>query len=385
MTTAIYRGPIALAVVGFGMLLAGGCEQAPPAVQPTETQPQLPAVYPLDTPKPLPPQIAEPPAPAYEDAPLVDTRLPEEAWFVGVYDRVGHPRIAVFVNRTLDGNLIEGGDVPLTRTETIRSSNGSVDVSESDYGHYGDYWHWENSHAGESFRSTGPAEYRETTTTYLHPGDFDAAQMGAFDYQEVESLLTNWLRCSGQVTLVAPDFIRDRLSPQQLSDAEHGNSKALRDVQNASDADVLVQVQAHPIRREFRTYVLMLAEAVDVRGGEILAQASVEMPAPVDQHELNNFTRFLARKLMHEMAQTWESAPSEPASPPQGAPMQTPPLPGSPAPAPIPPANPAQPLPSPAPGNPTIPAPTPSSPVPPPAPAQPMPPGTQPSSSFFGP
>jgi hypothetical protein len=336
--------------------LAGGCNTTPPPVNvAVPLQPAQPTTYyPADYPKPLPDQTAEAvPPPSFDDQPLVDQRLPEEAWFVSTYNRVGRPRIAVFVNRTLDGALVGNPDVAISTVDTERRSTGAVDVQHTQSGGYAGPYGSSSSGSSDSFKSPGAAEYHETTSTYLHPGQYDAASLQALDYQEMESLLTDWFHASGQVTLISPGFLRSRLSPQQLSDVESGQAAGLSDIAQATGADVLVQVQAHPVSRQGQLVVLLVAQAVNIKGGEALADASVEMPTPIDRYALNNFTRFLTRKLMHGMIDTWTGSP--PPNP--TAAVQTPaPAPAAESAAPAP----TTPAPAPAAAPPTAPAPAPS-------------------------
>jgi hypothetical protein len=298
-----------------GLAMMAGCQPPPPANVPVQAAPP-PRTYSLDTPKPLPDQSAdEPPPPAFNDPPLIDQQLPEEAWFVDAYNHVGRPRIAVFVNRTLDGGLIQSQDIPISSVDTVQHTTGGVSVQHSEGGGYSDIYGGGGEHQRDSFSSNGPAEYHETTTVYLHPGQYDDADLQGLDYQEMESLLTDWMGCSGHVALIAPDFVRSKLNDQQLGDLQAGKANGLNDVAQATQADILVQFQAHPVRRGGGIVVLLVGEAVNVRDGESISHASVEMPTPIDRYELNNFTRFLARKLIHGMVQTWSSAPPPPPGP----------------------------------------------------------------------
>jgi hypothetical protein len=253
----------------------------------------------------MPQDASEPPPPAYDDPPLVDQQLPEEAWFVGTYNKVGRPRIAVFVNRSLDGNLIGDSGQPIITTSTVQSSNAAVDVQHSDSSGYADWYSYNHAHDSDQFKTTGPAQYNQSTTVYLHPGQYDDASLASLDYSEMESLLSDWIQCDGQVTLISPGFIRSKLTDQQVQDLQNGKGAALDDLSKDTGADVLIQVQAHPVRRNDQVVVLLVAEAINIRGGEQLAHGSVEMPTPVDRYALNNYTRFLARKIIHEMTNTW--------------------------------------------------------------------------------
>jgi hypothetical protein len=321
-TKCIVSGVLGLGLLGW----AAGCQPAsPPANIAVPANPSMQSYrYPADYPKPLPDQNvpAEPPTPAFNDVPLVDQRLPEEAWFVSTYNQVGRPKIALFINRTLDGDLVAGRDVAVASTDTVHKSTGSVEFSQSQHSGSSGYYDRQHQGTAESFKSNGPAEYHETTTTWLHPGQYDDAQLQALDYAEMESLMTDWLHCNGQITLISPSFLRSRLNDQQVKDLQSGKPNAMTDVGQATAADVLVQIQAHPTRRDGQLAILLIAEAVNVRGGESIGHASVEMPTPVDRYKMNDFTRFLTRKLMHEMAGSWTGAPA--AAPANSAPAAVP-------------------------------------------------------------
>jgi hypothetical protein len=256
--------PTAYVMTGGLLVALAACQTPPvgptPANVPVQNPPTSPpAVYPADIPKPLPQQDteSEPPPPAFGDPPLVDQRLPEEAWFVGTYNHVGRPRIAVFVNRTLAGSLM--------------------------------------------------GEYDNSTPGYLQPGQYDDASLATLDYEEMESLLQDWFSCDGQVTLISPDFIRSHMTDQDVAALQAGKASGLDALSKSTQADVLVQVQAHPVRRNDQVVVLLVAEAINIRGGESLAHASVEMPTPIDRYTLNNYTRFLTRKVIHELTNAWNA------------------------------------------------------------------------------
>jgi hypothetical protein len=315
--------------IGIGLLALGplGCAGSTPPEPQNLPVPALPPsqsqgsriIYPADAVKPLPQDSQEPPPPAFDDPPLVDQQLPEESWFVSAYNGVGRPRIAIFVNRTLDGAVIGEGAQPVARTETVRTATTGVDVQSSGAVVSGNYYSAQGVGASDSFKTNGAGEYHETTSVYLQPGQYDDASLSALDYTEIESLLSGWMQAGGQVTLISPDYLRSHLSADQLSDLQAGKASGLDQVGKSTGADVLIQVQAHPAKRGDQFIVLLVGEAINVQGGELLANASVEMPTPVDRASLNNYTRFLTRKLMHGMVGTWTSAPP-PAQAPQAAP-----------------------------------------------------------------
>ena len=86
--------------------LSACTSNAPPAdvAVPANPSPAPTAQYQADVAKPMPDQSAQngPPPPAFNDPAIVTQPLPEEANFVAAYRRVNQPRLAVFVNRTLN-------------------------------------------------------------------------------------------------------------------------------------------------------------------------------------------------------------------------------------------------------------------------------------------
>jgi hypothetical protein len=138
------------------------------------------------------------------------------------------------------------------------------------------------------------------------------------DYSMMELLLTDWMAADGQVTIVSPNVARSRLSREQVKAAEGGNADAVGDI-----ADILIHVTSGPTQQRQAREIRILAEAMEVRGGASLARAAVDMTAPMNKPKLNDYTRFLARKLMDGMATTWanphpaqpDAAPAQPIDP----------------------------------------------------------------------
>src|SRR5206468_12416050 len=103
----------------------------------------------------------------------------------------------------------------------------------------------------------------------------------------------------------------------------------LSEIAQQLDADVLVQVQAHPTQQNREgLMVRMIAEAFNTHGGQSIGRAFVDVPLPLEKPSINRFTRFLARKLMDDMTGAWLSpAPLEPRrgeTPPSTAPTTQP-------------------------------------------------------------
>jgi hypothetical protein len=198
------------------------------------------------------------PEPPFDDPPLVSQKTPEQTSFEAAYRAVGRPRITVFVNRTLEG-------------ETTPANK------EGASGHH-----------------------------YLHRGEYDEADARSLDYQAVENILTDFLACQGTVEIMSPTMARQRLTDEQVKDLQSGRPRAMREIAQQLDADVLIQVSAHPTRQtqyglEFR----LVGEAMNIKGGQQVGRAVVDIPPPLEKTTLNRYTRYVARKLMMDLTQSW--------------------------------------------------------------------------------
>lgn len=190
--------------------------------------------------KPLPESAdAQVPPPPFEDAPLVQQSAPETARFVDAYNRVGHPRILVWVMHEMT------------------------------------------------------------------PG-FDDTAIRSIDWSAMQTILGDWLSAGGHVALISPEAARQSLSPQEAQTLDAGQAVIGRDVADRIHADILVLVRAESTRQSGGEPALRLvAEAMNLSGGESIGRAVADVPPPLDKPRLNSFTRFLARKLMQEMTQSW--------------------------------------------------------------------------------
>ncbi|HEX2973747.1 MAG TPA: hypothetical protein VHP11_15550 [Tepidisphaeraceae bacterium] len=323
-----------LSIAMVGMAMQVGCrDNTPPVPRVAPPAPGYDTVRrDYDPPKPMPGQepalaVAAAPQP-FEDEPLlVDTPL-EAKRYVDIYRQVGRPRLVVFVNRTLEGQLIpsSGGDAgPVRTVERTRKSTGSVTVETKEYVNDADYQGQHSRDNSDKFQSAGPAEYVERTEEYLQPGEYDEISAKAIDYGMMETLLTDWLSADGQVAMVTPMLAQKKLSAQQLKDLQSGQGAAMQEIAEQLDADILIQVQARITRQTPQgPSVRILAEAMNTRGADSLARAAVDMDPPLDKRQLNKYTRFLARKLMDGMAATW-SQPAVGAPQDRGASAPPPP------------------------------------------------------------
>lgn len=273
-----------------GMTLVSGCidNSPPPArVAVPSADRGTPITRNTDAIKPLPPpqdpgmQVAAPP---FNDVPIVSQQTPEQPAFVDAYRKVGAPRIVLFVNRTLEGNII-----PIDANDPV------VRVQRN-----------QRTPQGNSSRST---------EVYLRPGQYDEVSARSIDYEAIENIMTDWLSCGGQVTIVSPTMARQRLTDEQVKELQAGRPQAMSEVVQQLGADIFVQVQAHPTRQTTQGLeVRLICEAINVKGGESISRAVVDLPPPLEKTTINNYTRFLARKLMDGMLGTW-SAPPPPAPP----------------------------------------------------------------------
>jgi hypothetical protein len=363
------RGVVAaVAAIGFGV----GCYPAPQRQAPPPAG--SPVTYGAEPVKPMP----EPTDPAYiqpgfDDVPLVNQQPPEEPHYVQAYGAVGKPRILVFVNRTVTGELIPVNPTgPIASVENTQQSNTGVKVGQSSNVNSNSLYSNYSQNYNRSFESSGPAHYQDRTDVYLQPGQYDEAAAKSIDYEMIENILTDWLSARGQVTIISPMSARGRLTDQEVQELQNGRPQMLGELAQKLQTDILVQVTARPSRQTSTGLgIRLIAQALNTKGGQQIAQATVDVPPPMEKTTLNRFTRFVARKMMDEMTNSWNVMASQP---PPATPAAPPPQPAAPNTPPPPAAEPTTPAPPPA-----MPAPTPAEPHAP-APETPSPamPTTQP-------
>jgi hypothetical protein len=239
-----------------------GCRDNTPPPQrvpvPAQDRNERARVYERDEMKPIapPPEQSMDIHPPFDDAPIVSQRPPEQRAFVDAYRAVGSPRICLLVNRTLEGDP------------------------------------------------------RTTNESHLQRGQYDEVDAKSLDYHAIETIMTDWLAANGQVTIISPTMARQRLSDQQVKELQEGRPVALSEIARQLDADVLVQVQALPTKQTSDgLQVRIIAEAMNTKGGQSIGRAVVDVPPPLEKTTINRSTRFLARKLMDDMIQTWSAPP----------------------------------------------------------------------------
>jgi hypothetical protein len=128
------------------------------------------------------------------------------------------------------------------------------------------------------------------------------------DSQAIENTLSDWMSSNGQVTLLSPTSTRSKLSEDQIKGVQHADSKSLGEVADQLGVDVVIRVEAEPTDQYPQTdRIRLVAEALNTKDAISLGHAFVDMPIPVQKPQINEYTRYLARKLMDDMTGTWTS------------------------------------------------------------------------------
>lgn len=327
MRSSIMTLGVALAA-GSALAFTSGCGRPrDPDPEPRSRIPERPPPVPVreyDEEKPLPERsrVGDVPAPPYDDVPLVNQRPPEQRSFVDAYESVGRPRILVFVNRTLEGDIVPvNPEYPYVSVERNRAARGDVRIESRDSRRRDDFYRGRDDRDREDrFESRGPSEVRDRVDIYLRPGEYDEVDARALDYEAMENILTDWIASDGRVEVISPVMARQRLTDEQVKELQEGRPRAGGEIAKQLDADILVQVQARPTRQTLNGLeVRVIAEAINVgRGGQSIGRAMVEVPPPLDKPQLNKYTRFLARKLMDGMTGSWRAMAENDRADPKG-------------------------------------------------------------------
>lgn len=255
-------------LLGLSLFALAGCADYTPPPDRVYVPPAgAPVAYRAAEPqRPLPPEAQaqlQGPSMPYEDEPLVVQETPEQPRFVAAYNAVGRPRIAVFVNRGLEGDAKGDGEV-------------------------------------------------EAATRRI-------------DYEAIETVLTDWLNCGGQVAIMSPTIVRQKLTAEQQKELS-AQTVVPRQIAQTLDADVLVYARAYATKQPQNLQIRLVVEALNIRDGQSIGRAVVDVPPPLDKVTINRYTRFVARKLMDNMIGTWQAPPAGATGtpPPQEAPQTQP-------------------------------------------------------------
>ncbi len=315
---------LVLSAAVLATLSGCGADAPPPKRVSVPDQPEMQAPR-VSKPMPAPTRDDLPPPP-FDDVAIVSQQAPETPEFVKAYNAVGRPRVCVFVNRTLQGEILPvNPNDPLAKVENTRTSNAGVTVEKKDTQTSDSVWRSETREQTDRFESKGPATYKESTAIYLKPGQYDEVAAKSLDYEAVENILTDFLSGDGQVTIISPTLARQKLTDQQEKDLESGMLVVNSELVKQLGADILVQVTAHPTRQTQRGLeVRLVGEAMNLQGGQSIGRVVVDVPPPLEKTQINKYTRFCARKLMRDMTMTWSAPPPTAASVPQAQPTEKP-------------------------------------------------------------
>lgn len=318
---------VALALVGT----VAGCrkdEPLDPTPIPPRDGPDSPRME-SEAPRPLPRSAEwEPGYPL--DGPLTDRPPPPETGpFVDAYNAVGRPKIVVFVNRTLEGSIVPTTEERLIagRRHMIETS-GAADIRRNErsdtLAESGDYYRGRygerHTERDSSLTTTGPTRIEERSELYLPAGEYDEIWAKRIDYAALENAMADALGVRGEVTVMSPQLVRERLGPDELAALQAGRPAVLGDLAQRLGADVLVQVQARPTAQTEQGLDLrIVAEAINTMGGESIGRANADFPGPMSAARLDAVSRYLARRLMDDMTGAW-LVPAPEAQPPSTQP-----------------------------------------------------------------
>jgi len=267
-----------LAALSTGCLLTAGCYDPTPPPPRASVPPPGTYTYLSGAPaKPMPESAsAEPVRQPTNDVPQVASPSPADGAFVDIYQRVGSPRMTLFVNQSLQG--------PMARTES-----------------------------------------------YLAPGQYDESAARRIDYDVIENVMTAALAANGKTTMVAP-----RLTDSQISGLQNADPNVLKALGKDSGVDVLIQVQARPLQQTPQgLQIRLIAEAINTSDGDTVGRAVEDVPPPLEKATTEIHARLLARKLLSDMSKTWSSprpteqktpAPMQPSTPSLSPPASTQPV-----------------------------------------------------------
>jgi len=179
----------------------------------------------------------------------------------------------------------------------------------------------------EGYRAVGRPRMIILVNRTLDGSEADS-QAKALDYVAVENLLTDFMSCQGMVEIMSPAVVRQKLTDEQLKELQIVKPRIPRELAQQLDADILIHVSAHPMEQtqqsglEYR----LTGEAVNIKGGQQIARAVVDIAPPFDKSTLNRYTRFVARKLMMDMTQAWSSGEAPQTNPPEKPREEKPPV-----------------------------------------------------------
>ena len=140
----------------------------------------------------------------------------------------------------------------------------------------------------------------------LDSKNLDPKIVNSIDYEAMENIMTDWFACNGEVTILSSSLMRSR--------SNEPTAAVLGDI----GADVLIRVRAQPTGQTAAgPSVRLIAEAMNVKGGQSIGRAVVDVPPPLEKTTINRYTRFVASKLMDGMIGSWLAPSPAPTTRPQ--------------------------------------------------------------------
>lgn len=315
-----------------------GCNQREPVERTPVPSPDNPDARRVehDPIRPLPVDAYEEPMGMYpQDPPILEVPPPEAGPFVQAYNAVGRPKIVVFVNRTLEGAVMPTTEERiLSGRREIIEADGSVDIQQRETsggvrergGYRGGSYSENRTDREGSFTTTGPARVERRTEVYLPPGEYDEIWAKRVDYAALENALADALAVRGEVSVLSPRLVRQRLSAEEVAALEAGRPAVLEDLAERLGADVLVHVQALPTAQTDRGLDLrIVAEALNTMDAASVGRANADFHPPMSAARLDAVSRYLARRLMDDMTGAWVVPAGQlPPDPAQETPDATP-------------------------------------------------------------
>lgn len=321
------------------VLAFAGCNQRQPVEPTTIPSADNPSARRIehDPARPLPADAYDDPMVTYpQDPPIYDQPIPPEAGpFVQAYNAVGRPKIVVFVNRTLEGAVMPTTEERIIsgRREIIEAE-GEIDIQQRETsggirergGYRGGSYREHQTDREGSFSTTGPARLERRSEVYLPPSEYDEIWAKRVDYAALENALADALAVRGEVSILSPRLVRQRLTPQEVAELEAGRPAVLEGLAERLGADVLVHVQALPTAQTDRGLDLrIVAEALNTMDAASVGRANADFHPPMSAARLDAVSRYLARRLMDDMTGAWVvPADQLPPDSPQTAPATPP-------------------------------------------------------------
>jgi hypothetical protein len=252
------------AVAAVALSIASmGCQQEPVVPRSAIPAPDNQAAYqPVPQQKPLPPEATGeyPGGPNGPVLPVTHQPLPEEDNFVKGYQAARSPRIMVFVNRTIQGDVLP----PDNLAALVQQPNGQ------------------------------PAN-----------GKYDNIGASRTDYEALELSLLNFMSAPG-VDIRDSALLRSKLGREQTLRLENNDRSVLPLLEQELQTDILIQVSATPTSHASSGQaVRMLAKAIRTTDARVLASDYQDLPLPLTKTVINVFTRRVAENLMVGMANVW--------------------------------------------------------------------------------